>query len=73
MAIDFCPAGCYWQGCEHRADGDIAPPPPAGTRWVVRGGVEVAEPAPATDTLVGAVDEYVGELLLITGRPWSPR
>ncbi|MCY4639817.1 MAG: hypothetical protein OXC94_05710 [Chloroflexi bacterium] len=73
VTSDFCPAGCYWPDCEHRADGDARPAPPAGTRWVVRGGVEVAEPRPATDTLVDAVDEYFGEVLLITGRPWSPR
>ena len=73
MAADFCPAGCYWPDCEHFSDRDARPAPPAGARWVVRGGLEVALREPVADTFSEGVDEYFGELLLITGRPWSPR
>ncbi len=73
MSSDFCAHGCYWPDCEHRSERDIAPAAPAGTRWVTRAGLEVAERQPTTDELDVPVDEFFGELLMMTGRPWSTR
>ena len=72
-ASDFCPHGCYWPDCEHRSNRDATPPPPAGTRWVIREGLAVAEREPTADSLDVPVDEFFGELLMMTGRPWSTR
>ena len=73
VSSDFCAHGCYWPDCEHRSERDIAPAAPVGTRWVTRAGLEVAERQPTTDELDVSVDEFFGELLLMTGRPWSTR
>ena len=72
---DFCVRGCYWPDCEH-APRAADPAPPPGTRWVRRAGLRVAERVPVERgegerSLEGAVDEFFGELLVVTGRPWS--
>ncbi len=66
---DFCVHGCYWPDCEHAPHADA--PAPAGTRWVERAGLRVAERVPVERGLDAAADEFFGELLLMTGRPWS--
>ena len=67
----FCERGCYWPDCEH-VERPSLPPPPVGTRWVERAGLRVPQRQPVERGLDGAVDEFVGELLPLTGRPWSP-
>lgn len=69
---DFCTQGCYWPDCEHRSEQGALPAPPAGTRWIERAGLQVAKRDPVTAGFDEAVDEFFAELLLMTGRPWSP-
>ena len=84
-APELCPQGCYWPGCGHRP-GDPAvdavalaaaafPAAPRGTHWEPRGGVQVPVREPRDEAAAPPpawrVDDHVGELIAMAGRPWS--